>query len=966
MLEFRVLGPLEVVRDGEPIALPGQSSQRALAAIVLRFGSWVSVDRLIDDLWGESPPAAARKAMQMHISRLRGTLGNGAIVTGPAGYRLAAAAEAVDAARFARLVERAREASEPSTARVCAMQALASWRGPPLEELSLEGPLAIEVQRLEELRLVALELRIEADLQLGRHREIVAELRRLTAEWPWRESLQAQLMLALYRSGRQAEALTAYREARAVLVEQFGIEPGDGLREVHRAVLAQDVVPATSVVCQGLPRPTTSLVGREPELEQLASLLAEARVVTLIGPGGVGKTRLAVEVARRLAGEFVGGAVFVELAPLTRAEDLASAIAAALTLHLEEAESPTATLRRFLAGRHVLLVLDNFEHLLAGAPLIAELISASPRLTVLVTSREPLRLAAERRFAVPPLELPEGDEDSAAVALFCERARARDPHFAMDPESAPHVREICRRLDGLPLALELAAAHAALLSPAELNARLRLALLAGGTTDVPERHRALRATIDSSYAPLDEEHRRAFRRMATFAGPVSVEAALVVADAGLPTLEALLDRQLLVRRDDRVGMLETIREYAAERLEDAGEAPAARACHAEFWMGVAEQAARGLDGAEWRSWQAQVRDAMNDFRAALAWTIAHDPAEVALRIATALRGFWDFSSQHDEAHQWLTEALAADRGRASAPVRAAALWARSTFADAAGAVSLEQAERDAAHALETYAERGDRAGMSRCRASLSIPHVYRGDYVSATALAAEAVELAESAGDEAALTWAYWCAVSAAVDFDSVQSPLAAALALAHQTGALWRVGRLLQAVAFIAMENERYADARMVHSEALESARLADDHECVADLQGNEAIAALLVGDSDAAACAAAEQLTVARRERVTWISCGLLTAATLAAQDNLVTEAATLCGAAEDLLRARSLVQAEHLLLRRVTQLRIDDLRAQQPMRWTLAAERAHTIGLEAVIDLALEVCGSAASERPPDVAG
>jgi predicted ATPase/DNA-binding SARP family transcriptional activator len=960
-LEFRVLGPLEVDRDGKPIELPGRGSLRALAAVVLRAGAWVSVERLIEDLWGERPPAAARKAVQMHISRLRGALGDGTIASGPAGYRLDARPDAVDATRFARLVERARETSEPSRARVCAVEALALWRGSPLEELSLEGALAAEVQRLEELRLVALELRIEADLRLGRHRELVAELRRLTVEQPWRECFHAQLMVALYRSGRQAEALEAYRGARAVLVEQLGIEPGQRLREVHQAVLVQDLATEAPATGQGLPLPTTSLVGREPELERLGSLMARARLVTLIGPGGVGKTRLAIEAARRLGGEFSDGAAFVELAPLSRAEELASAIAAALTLHLEEAESPAATLRRFLAGRELLLVLDNFEHLLAGAPLVADLVSASPRLTTLVTSREPLRLSAEHIFAVPPLELPAGDEQSGAVALFCERARARDPDFVVDAESAPHVREICRRLDGLPLALELAAAHAALLSPAELGARLKLALLAGGATDVPERHRALRATIDSSYTPLDEEQRRAFRRMATFAGPVSVDAALVVADAGLPTLEALLDRQLLVRRDDRLGMLETIREYAAERLADDGEADAARRCHAEFWMGVAEQSARGFEGAEWRTWRARVLDAMNDFRAALAWTIAHGHVETALRTATALRGFWDFSSQHVEAHRWLTEALAADGGSAPAPVRAAALWARSTFADAArrapagAGVSLEEAERDAAEAFELFAEHGDRAGMSLCRAASSIPHVYRGEYESATVLAAQAVGLAESAGDEFALAWAYWCAVFGAVDFDSAQSPLAAALALARRTGATWRVGRLLQGVAFIAMENERFADARMVHAAALQSAALADDHECEADLHSNEAIAALLVGDFGAAASAAAEQLTVARRWRVTWISYGLLTAATLAARDDRVTEAATLHAAAEELLQARWLVQAEHLLLRRVSELHIDSLRAREPVRWTLAAERAHSIGFDSLIDLALEVCGS-----------
>jgi hypothetical protein len=511
------------------------------------------------------------------------------------------------------------------------------------------------------------------------------------------------------------------------------------------------------------------------------------------------------------------------------------------------------------------------------------------------------------------------------------------------------VREICRRLDGLPLALELAAAHARLLSPAELVTQLNLALLTGGPRDAPERHRALRATIEASYAPLDRDQRIAFGRMATFAGPVSVDAALAVTGADLSTLEALLDRQLLVRRDDGLGMLETIREYAAERLAEGGDAGVAHLRHAEFWTTVAEQADRGFEGPDWRAWRERTLAAVNDFRAALAWSIAHGHADLALRTATALRAFWAFSSQHGEAHRWLTDALTADRGRAPAEVRAAALWARSMLAR----VSLDQAERDIADALAIHARTGDRAGTSLCLSSSSNLHTYRGDHATAKAIAAQAVELAESADDVTAMTWARWFSVDAAEDVDAAQPHLAAALALAHQTGADWRVGHLLETVAFIATESGRYGEAQTLLAEALPAARLAGDHQCVAYIHGTRAIACLYAGDPDAAAAAAAEQLILARRRRGTWITEGLLVAADLAAQRHLADDAAALYGGAAGLNRARVQYSSERLQFQRITERHIERLRTAQPLRWSLGVERGRSMDYDALIDLALEAC-------------
>ena len=916
-MEIRLLGVVEATVDGNSVPLRAAKQRAVMAMLALEANATVSTDRLIEGLWGEQAPASAQKLVQHYVSQLRRLLerDEAEIITRGRGYELRVPEESVDVLRFKQLVA----AAEPR-------EALALWRGPPLFDLADEPFAAAEIRRLEELSLRARELVIDDALAAGEHRAVLAELQTLVTAQPLRERLRAQLMLALYRSGRQAEALDVYTDARRALVEGLGIEPGRELRDLQAAILAHDPaldgaterLPVGTVtflltdiegstrlwesagdamaeavsrhyeildaamrdqegvrpVEQGegdsvvavftrardallaaleaqrmlhaeawpdgaalrvrmalhtgdaklrdegnyfgpavircarlralahggqvllsratcdlvhgrlpeeatlvdlgehrlrdlgrpehvfalshpdlptvlkplhsldapehnLPHDVTSFVGRDRELVELRDELLATRLLTLTGAGGSGKTRLAIEAARRSAPRFADSARFVALAPLSHADELPVAIAAALALHLEGAEPPTVTLRRFLSDRSLLLVLDNFEHLLAGAPLVAELLAACPRLTVLATSREPLRLAAERVFEVGPL--PVDDEGSAAVELFCERARARSPGFVMNAESAPHVREICRRLDGLPLALELAAAHTALLSPAELLARLNLALLAGGASDAPERQRTLRATIDSSYAPLDEKRRSAFRRMAVFAGPVSIEAALAVTGADVPTLEALLDRRLLLRRDDRVGMLVTIREFAAEHLTESGEADATHLRHAEFWRDFAEQAARGFESADWADWRTRALDAMSDLRAALAWTIAHGRNDVALRTAAALRGLWEFSSQHQEAWQWLTEALAADQGRADSRVRAAALWARSMFPS----VSLEQAERDAADALELYAQVGDRAGMALCRAAAVAPHVYRGDFRTAMVLAAQAVELAD-------------------------------------------------------------------------------------------------------------------------------------------------------------------------------------------------------------------------------
>ena len=548
-------------------------------------------------------------------------------------------------------------------------EALELWRGPPLAELASAPFAPGEIARLEEQHLAALELRVEADLAAGRHAELVGELQQLTSQHPWRERLHAQLMLALYRSGRQADALEAYRHAREVLVDQLGIEPGAELHDLHEAILAHDPAldappadwPAGLPGARNrtLPAPPNRTIGREHELAAVGERLrsASVRLLTLTGPGGVGKTRLALEAARAVEADFADGACFVSLAAVQRPEDVPAAIVSALGIILLAGESPSEAAERFLAAKQLLLVADNFEHVLAAAPFIGALLGACPALTVLATSREPLALQAEERHPVPPLSLPElgTREDTEtlagedAVTLFVERARAHDPAFDLGDGNAAAVAEICRRVDGLPLAIELAAARCGLLSPAEIAERLEVALGAPGAAarDAPARHHTLRATVDWSYQLLSDGEQACFARFAVFGGGATIEAAEAVTGADLDTLDHLVAKSLLVRRREahmptRLQMLETIRAYAAERFAAADDRDAVRERHYHHFLAVAERhgTERLLLGVAGKEHFSRLDQELHNFDAALRWAVGRPDAGPALAMVAALGSYW--------------------------------------------------------------------------------------------------------------------------------------------------------------------------------------------------------------------------------------------------------------------------------------------------------------------------------------
>ncbi|WP_169943989.1 BTAD domain-containing putative transcriptional regulator [Microbispora sp. H11081] len=671
-MRFGILGPIEARPDGDRLVPVGGPGLRALLGLLLlNAGKVVTTDRLIDGLYGAEPPSGATNALQAQVSRLRQHLGD-LVVREPAGYRLAVDPDDVDACRFERLAaegRRALDAGDPARAAGLLGTALALWRGPALADVP-DAPFApVQAARLEELRLSAAEDLAEAGLALGRHRDLLPELQERVAAHPLRERSRGQLMRALYAVGRPAEALTVFEDARRVLAGELGADPSAELSAIHLAVLRADpaLAPAAPAV---RPVPLTSLVGREAELERVGALLADARLVTLTGPGGTGKTRLAVEAAGRWPGEVC----LVELAPLTDGADVPQAVLGALGLRESSVPAPgpgarpspadpVARLVTALTLRPVLLVLDNCEHVVEDAARLADrLLAACPALRVLATGREALGITGERLCPVPPLRVPPPGSEPAvedalaypAVRLFAERAAAVRPGIVFGPGDVGHVLRICRALDGLPLALELAAARLRSLPLARIAARLgaddpepegdapRFALLSRGSRTAQPRHRTLRAVVEWSWDLLDEPERALARRLTVFAGGATLEAAERV--CGLPdtdgVLASLVDKSLVEVVDDRYRMLETIRAFCAERLAESGESEATRKAHFAYVLDLAATADPHLRGPDQVAWLRRLDGERDNLHAALRRAVRAGDVVPALRLVSAATGYW--------------------------------------------------------------------------------------------------------------------------------------------------------------------------------------------------------------------------------------------------------------------------------------------------------------------------------------
>jgi predicted ATPase/DNA-binding SARP family transcriptional activator len=717
---FRILGALEVEGEAGPVALVGHKQRVLLGLLLLHTGEVVSSDRLMDELWGERPPATAATSLRNLVAQLRRRLGAATIVTQAPGYLLRVEPEQLDRARFERLIAEARGA-EPREQVMLLREALALWRGPPLADLSYERFAQAEIHRLEELRLEALEERIEAELVLGEGGELVAELEGLVAEQPLRERLRGQLMLALYRAGRQAEALDAYQAARRMLVEELGVEPSPTLQELQGAILRQDpaLSPAPPAPTTKLPAQPTPFLGRTLELAEVVALLqrADVRLLTLTGAGGSGKTRLALHAASDLAPDYPHGVFWVPLASLRDSELVSASIADALAVTDER------RLAESIGERRLLLLVDNCEHLLAAAPALSALLSACPNLKLLATSREPLHLAGEREYLVPTLA------ENEAVELFRQRAHAAEPE--------PAVLAICRRLDCLPLAVELAAARTKLLPPEALLQRLekRLPLLTGGPRDAPERQRTLEATIAWSYDLLSEDEQTLFARLAVFASGSTLEAAEEVAGAELDTLQSLVDKNLVRHSNKRYEMLETMREYASERLNELGERNELHHGLAEYLVGFVERS--DMTAAERTRLVPVLNEELDNLRGVLAFLLQTGDIRLALRLANRAHLF---SMTPGEQTRWLDQALR-DTDDISDRLRVDALVARARVAFVSG--DFATAERFGQRALMEYRRLGAHAQESRALRRLGRVAVAAGNFEQARTLLERALEAAE-------------------------------------------------------------------------------------------------------------------------------------------------------------------------------------------------------------------------------
>jgi predicted ATPase/DNA-binding SARP family transcriptional activator len=632
--------------DGRPLALRSPRQRALLAVLTARAGRSVGVDELVQALWGDDWPRHPTAALQSQVHRLRLVLDQAGLVldTTNEGYRLTSSAELVDSARFTALVEQVSSGRRsPETGASLLAEALALWRGRAYTGIDEIDAVRVEASRLEELRAGALETRARLLLVAGLATDATGAAEAALAEHPYREGLVTVRMEALARQGRHVDALRAFETFRRLLVDELGLEPSAELRETERAILAAERPPAPAVL--GLPG--NSFVGREKELDELDRALANARLLTLTGPGGVGKTRLARHLAARASARFPDGVHLCELAPVADPTALDGTVAATLRLEIAAGSSFLQRIVDFLHTRTVLLVLDNCEHVAdAAAALVAALLARTTDVTIVATSRRRLGVEGEHVHVVPPLPTGTDEGVRAAVELFVDRALAAGAHQPSTTSEVDAVRELCRRLDGLPLAIELAAARSVTHAPGELVAEVgdHLDRLADAQRAV-DRHRSIEATVSWSYDLLDSELQRAFRALAVFAGGLTTEALAAVLgwpiDVADAALAGLVDQSLLgvapSAGGTRFTVLEPLRQFALGRLGQAGEREATKAAHAAWAVSWMERADREVRGADEVRWAAATDAELANLRAAHRWSLDHDP-ELATRLGAAL--FW--------------------------------------------------------------------------------------------------------------------------------------------------------------------------------------------------------------------------------------------------------------------------------------------------------------------------------------
>ncbi|WP_405409317.1 BTAD domain-containing putative transcriptional regulator [Streptomyces decoyicus] len=864
-MRFRILGATEVLdAQGQPVPLGGARVRALVVALAVRGGRPVAVETLIDEVWAvDAPPQDAPGALQALVGRLRRALGKPAVESLPGAYRLVTGPYEVDLHQFERLVAmgtRQLQEGDPATAAGTLRTGLALWRGPALLDLpdgagAAHGP--------EALRLAALHRRIDADLALGRTEELLPELRQLTADHPLDEPFRAQLMRALYGAGRGADALAAYEETRQLLADRLGADPGPELRALHAQLLAQKAEPEPEPAPkpEAAPAPDAgprsgnlrsrlnSFVGRESELSSLHYELRShrTRLVTLTGAGGSGKTRLAEQLAGSLAGEHPDGVWIAELAPLDAPEAVPGAVLSALGRRdttvfspameartAAEHTDPAARIVDHCAPRRLLLVLDNCEHVVGAAAELADrLLRHCPGLTVVATSREPLGVPGE---VVRPLEpLP----PAPAHQLFAERAAAVRPDFrAVDDPAA--VDEICRRLDGLPLAIELAAARLRLLSPRQIADRLddRFRLLTSGSRTALPRQQTLRAVVDWSWELLDEPERALLRRLSVFAGGCTLAAAEAVcgerAEEVLDRLGALVDKSLLIvdhrGAEPRYRMLETIHAYARERAAGRPEEhERTLARHTGHFLDFLTDAEPRIRSAEQLPWLARIEAELDNVRAVLHRAVTGRDADTAQRVVLAMGWFWWLRNYREEGASWAERTAALRPGPEQLADTDPAFWAQTDL-QLLLLFLLQDESRDRHD--ETPKQR---ALIDRLLTAYRRPHprsarfpgllwpftaFFLGGYDQILPLADGAVTTTRALGGSWELGVSLMFRTHLALDLpgglESAEADEPELVALARRVGDRWMLAQVAAATAEMRQIRGRYDEARTAYEEAL------------------------------------------------------------------------------------------------------------------------------------------------------
>lgn len=856
-MRYRVLGPL---RAGG-LTPAGEKQRLLLGALLLHAPRPVSGSSLIRTLWGESQPEHPGAALRTQLSRLRAFLtraGAGDVLGSEShGYRLAIDAEEIDAHGFEQLLRESPDASAGERL-VRIESALGLWSGEAYEDVADAHVFAGEVARLNGLRVSALETRVECLLTLRRVDDAIVAAERLVAREPLRERPRALLMRALYAAGRHVEALNTFHDFRRLLSTELGLDPSPALRTLETQLIRHDAEPPAlgriSPTIRPPPRPLTRLIGREREVEQLERLLRSVRLVTLTGAGGSGKTRLALEIPRLLQARTC---VWIPLDGLLPGADPLPALAETIGVRESPGRELLDTVLAALHQADALLVFDNCEHVVEGcAALIETLLRACPALGVLATSREPLRVPGEATLAVPPLAVPSDDDartDCAAVELFVERASAALPTFALDDANAVLVAHICRRLDGIPLAIEFAAARLRSLPLEVITDRLddRLALLTSGTRTAPARHRTLRAVIEWSHDLLTHGERAALAQLAVFAGGFTLHAAehVVAADEPVLDLVASLVEKSLVMADpaerDRFRLLDVVRAFALEQLAANDGARDARQRHAAYFASLAESAEPHLLGARRTEWIARLAAEQDNLRAALAWTLADEHALNA-RLASALWWFAHSRGNVREARDWIESAIARLHDDVDPALRARLLNGGAMAAWIGGDIS--SAARHAHDALAAARSAG--APQPLVHALCVSAWIARdsGDLATATRLADDAALVAHDAPlPPAELGFALWHQGSihyTAGNLDAARDAQEQALALWRAEGVSWGTSQVLHGLAIIALDEGRLADAAQLCRDAI--AALRDDTDVYWICRVLEGLGAVLARQGD------------------------------------------------------------------------------------------------------------------------